>query len=48
MLASGMDPILAIRLGLASGAVMGAINGLIIAIGKVAPFIATLGNDDNI
>ncbi len=42
MLASGMDPILAMFIGLASGAVMGAINGLFITKGKVAPFIATL------
>lgn len=43
MLASGMDPILAILLGLLAGGLMGAINGLIITKGKVAPFIATLG-----
>jgi ribose transport system permease protein len=42
MLASGMDPILAMFIGLGSGAVMGAINGLFITKGKVAPFIATL------
>lgn len=42
MLASGMDPILAILIGLLAGAVMGAFNGLIITKGKVAPFIATL------
>ncbi|TXC90992.1 ribose ABC transporter permease [Metabacillus litoralis] len=42
MLASGMDPILAILIGLLAGAIMGAINGLIITKGKVAPFIATL------
>ena len=42
MLASGMDPILAMLIGLVSGAVMGAINGLFISKGKVAPFIATL------
>jgi ribose transport system permease protein len=42
MLASGMDPILAILVGLLAGAVMGAINGFIITKGKVAPFIATL------
>jgi ribose transport system permease protein len=43
MLASGVDPILAILLGLLAGGLMGAINGLIITKGKVAPFIATLG-----
>ncbi|APH03597.1 ABC transporter permease [Bacillus weihaiensis] len=42
LLASGMDPILAILVGLLAGAIMGAINGLIITKGKVAPFIATL------
>lgn len=42
LLASGMDPILAILIGLLAGAVMGAINGFIITKGKVAPFIATL------
>ncbi|PGT83857.1 MULTISPECIES: ABC transporter permease subunit [Bacillaceae] len=42
MLASGMDPILAILVGLLAGAIMGAINGFIITKGKVAPFIATL------
>lgn len=42
LLASGMDPILAILIGLLVGAGLGAINGIIIAKGKVAPFIATL------
>ncbi|MFC4713247.1 ribose ABC transporter permease [Planococcus dechangensis] len=42
MMASGVDPILAMLLGLFLGAVLGAINGIIIAKGKVAPFIATL------
>lgn len=42
MLAGGMDPILAILVGLLAGAIMGAINGFIITKGKVAPFIATL------
>jgi ribose transport system permease protein len=42
MLASGVDPILAILLGLLAGGLMGAFNGLIITKGKVAPFIATL------
>ncbi|MCP2033882.1 ribose transport system permease protein [Planomicrobium sp. HSC-17F08] len=42
MMASGMDPILAMLLGLLLGAVLGTINGIIIAKGKVAPFIATL------
>ncbi|GEN46649.1 ribose ABC transporter permease [Alkalibacillus haloalkaliphilus] len=42
MMASGIDPILAVLLGVLAGAVMGAFNGVIIAKGKVAPFIATL------
>jgi ribose transport system permease protein len=42
MMASGVDPILAMFLGLLLGAVLGAVNGIIIAKGKVAPFIATL------
>ncbi|WP_188206812.1 ABC transporter permease subunit [Alkalibacillus aidingensis] len=41
-MASGMDPILAVLLGVLAGAIMGAFNGVIIAKGKVAPFIATL------
>ncbi len=42
MLASGVDPILAMFVGLLLGALLGAFNGVIIAKGKVAPFIATL------
>lgn len=42
MLASGIDPVLAIFIGLLIGLALGAINGLIITKGKVAPFIATL------
>lgn len=42
MMSGGMDPILAMLIGLGAGAVMGAVNGLIITKGKVAPFIATL------
>lgn len=42
MLASGMDPMLAVLLGLLAGGLMGAFNGLVITKGKVAPFIATL------
>lgn len=42
MLANGMDPTLAMLIGLGAGAIMGAINGLFITKGKVAPFIATL------
>lgn len=42
LMASGVDPIFAMLLGLLLGVVLGAINGIIIAKGKVAPFIATL------
>lgn len=42
MLASGMDPILTMFVALLLGTILGAINGIIIAKGKVAPFIATL------
>src|SRR5690625_7838784 len=42
MLSSGMDPMLAIFLGLIIGVLLGAFNGIIITKGKVAPFIATL------
>lgn len=42
LLASGVDPVLAMLAGLLLGAILGAINGVIIAKGKVAPFIATL------
>ncbi|WP_028452138.1 ABC transporter permease subunit [Chitinilyticum aquatile] len=38
----GIDPVAATCIGVAAGAAMGAANGLIIAKGKVAPFIATL------
>ena len=39
---TGHDPILGIFLACLMGAVLGAINGLVITKGKVAPFIATL------
>lgn len=42
MLVNGMDPLLAVLIGLFVGLVLGAVNGLIITKGKVAPFIATL------
>lgn len=42
LLTSGIDPILAVFIGLIIGLVLGALNGLIITKGKVAPFIATL------
>jgi ribose transport system permease protein len=39
---SGWDPIIAILLGCLLGGVLGAINGLLITKGRMAPFIATL------
>src|SRR5690625_2053123 len=42
LLTSGIDPLLAIFIGLLIGLLLGAINGIIITKGKVAPFIATL------
>ncbi|WP_347862839.1 ribose ABC transporter permease [Salimicrobium sp. PL1-032A] len=42
VLASGMDPILGVLIGLMAGLAMGAFNGVVITKGKVAPFIATL------
>jgi len=42
MLSNGMDPMLAIFLGLIIGLLLGAFNGIIITKGRVAPFIATL------
>jgi ribose transport system permease protein len=43
LISRGTEPVVATLVGIASGAVMGAANGLVIAKGKVAPFIATLG-----
>jgi ribose transport system permease protein len=42
MIVSGINPIAAIFISVILGAVMGAINGLLITKGKIAPFIATL------
>ena len=42
LLAAGTDPILAMAAAIGLGFILGAINGLIITKGKVAPFIATL------
>lgn len=42
LMVSGMDSIVALFIGCIFGAVLGAINGLLITIGKMAPFIATL------
>ena len=43
MVEQGLNPLLALAVGLATGAAMGAINGLLITRVKVNPFIATLG-----
>jgi len=40
---AGWDAPLATLIGISAGALMGAVNGVVIAKGKVAPFIATLG-----
>jgi ribose transport system permease protein len=42
MVAGGTDPILALLAGVAAGTLMGVANGLLVAKGRVAPFIATL------
>ncbi|ANS75914.1 ribose ABC transporter permease [Paenibacillus yonginensis] len=42
LMVSGLDPVLAIIVGCLAGGVMGAVNGLMITKGKMAPFIATL------
>ncbi|MFA9457328.1 ribose ABC transporter permease [Halalkalibacter sp. AB-rgal2] len=42
LIASGVDPVLAVLIGLIVGTILGAFNGFVIAKGKVAPFIATL------
>ncbi|MGB9343465.1 ABC transporter permease [Trichococcus sp.] len=42
MIASGLDPVLAMGMGLLLGAFLGACNGVMITKGKMAPFIATL------
>ncbi|WP_034536907.1 ABC transporter permease [Carnobacterium inhibens] len=41
-IAAGMDPLLAMILSLVVGTVFGAVNGLLITKGNMAPFIATL------
>jgi rhamnose transport system permease protein len=38
-----LSPVLALLLGMALGSVLGSFNGLLIAVGKVPPIIATLG-----
>lgn len=42
MIANGMNPVLSVLTGLLSGAMLGAINGILVSKGKMAPFIATL------
>lgn len=42
MISNGMNPVLSVLTGLISGAMLGAINGMLISKGKMAPFIATL------
>lgn len=42
LMVSGVDGIIAIIIGCTFGAVLGAINGFLITLGKMAPFIATL------
>lgn len=42
LMANGVSSVLAILIGLLSGSILGALNGLLIAKGKMAPFIATL------
>ncbi|MDA1476619.1 ribose ABC transporter permease RbsC [Bacillus changyiensis] len=42
MIVGGIDPVFAVIIGCLIGAFLGAINGLLITKGKIAPFIATL------
>ena len=42
LIQAGMDPILASCIGLLLGAACGAINGLLVSFGRIAPFTATL------
>lgn len=42
MMGAGFDPLTAVIIGLGAGAVMGAVNGLLITKTNIAPFIATL------
>jgi ribose transport system permease protein len=43
LMKGGHGAVLAATIGLVAGALMGSLNGVVIAKGKVAPFIATLG-----
>ena len=42
MITSGVDPIIALIIGVLIGFVLGAVNGLLVTKGNMAPFIATL------
>lgn len=42
MIIGGLNPVLAIIVACVIGTALGAVNGLIVTVGKVAPFIATL------
>ena len=42
LMTDGTSAIIAVLAGLIVGAIMGALNGMVISLGKVAPFIATL------
>ncbi|GAB3063900.1 ABC transporter permease [Salinicoccus sesuvii] len=42
LITSGIDPVFAMMLGCVVGLLAGAINGLLVAVGGMAPFIATL------
>ncbi len=44
LILAGVTPVLAIGAGLVSGTLIGVINGVLIAKGKLQPFIATLGS----
>lgn len=42
LITSGVDPVLALCLGTLIGTLLGAVNGVLVTFGKMAPFIATL------
>ena len=42
-MASGLHPVFAVLVGLFTGAIIGVINGIIVAFVGVTPFIVTLG-----
>lgn len=42
MMTNGVDPILALLIGALIGLILGAVNGVLVTFGKMAPFIATL------